>query len=125
MPNLGEVHVACCQRKIILPRQRGDPEIVIWNWPPHLKQFGFDLAVIFRRAFVWKEQDRIRQKIAHEGELLIGPMRSSSTKMKLAEYNPREEQRIGFGEAVEQLCFTAKVSDDDGRVYKDTTSRVH
>ena len=123
--HMGEVGVPGCQRQVILPGHRRDPEVVVRDGLAKLSQFGSDLAVNLRGFLVGKQHHGVCQKVVDICGLLMAPLCPLGAKVKFTEHHPGQVHRGDSGEVRMQNLVTAKVCDHDVGVHQDTTSHVH
>ena len=123
--HLREVGVPGCQRQVILPGHRRNPEVVVRNGFTKPGEFGFDLAVYFGGVPVGEQNHGVCQKVVDECELLLPPLCPLGAKVKFTEHHSGHVHRGESGEAWMQNLVTAKICDHDIGVHQDTTSHVH
>jgi hypothetical protein len=122
---MGEVRVPGCQRQIILPGHRRNPEVVVRDGLAKLGEFGFDLAVNLGGVLVGEQNHGVCQKVADVCELFLPPLCPLGAKVKFTEHHPGQIHGGDSGEVRMQNLVTAKVCDHDVGVHQDTTSHVH
>ena len=77
-----------CQREIILPGQRRDPEVIIRNWLAKARQIGFEIAIVFGCTLVRQQQCNRPEKRADSSESLLRANRSLCAETEFAQHDP-------------------------------------
>jgi hypothetical protein len=122
---LGKVRVPGCQRKIILPGHRRDPEIIVRDGLAKPREFGFEIAVMFGGALVRQQQRNGPEERADLSESFLWPNSPPCAKPEFAEHHPGHMDAGNLSEARGQRLVAAEVSNHDAGVQQDATSRVH
>jgi hypothetical protein len=109
----------------VLPGYGGNPEIVVRNGLAQFEQFSLDLAEMLRRGLIGEQNGPERKQIPDVRQLLLRALCSLCPEVKFAKDHPWHVHDPGFRKPRSERLVAAVVSNYDGRVQQDTTSRAH
>jgi len=68
----------------MLPCQRRDPDVVVWDGAANLDELGFDLTVMLGGVLIRKQNDSGRQEVTDVCKLFLSPL----TLVQISSLNP-------------------------------------
>lgn len=89
-----------CQRQIVLPGHRGDPNVIVRNRPACVGKFGLQVTVLLTCALVWQKKNSDLEKLADRRHLRFPPLRAERPIVEFTESNP--------GQIDDRGCFQAR-----------------
>lgn len=114
-----------CQRQIVLPSERGDPNVIIRNQPACTGKLGLQVTVPLTGALVRQKKDGDLEKLADQRQLRLPTLRSERPLLEFAQGNPRHIDGGGCFQVRRGTGIVPEVGNDDVGIQQGATSRIH
>lgn len=106
--NVVKVTVTADDRLAVLPRQSGDPDVVLWNRPPLLAQIVPHLRVGFGCSLVDRQDEGFSDEDLQEPFEMAAAVRAAEPIEVLTDDDDREVVLLISGEYLAQSGVTSK-----------------